>query len=150
MIQNKTPGFRRRKSAESGFTLIETIITIIVLSIAAIGVLTVFTIGTKGSASPLILDQAIALAQEKMDETIALRKSGGFAAVAAVPAGPFAPPVAGFTWSRTVNCVTAVNDLSPSGTPPCPPAAEDYELVTITVTHTVTGDVQLTTLMTNY
>lgn len=143
----------RRQGADEragGFTLIETIITLVVLSIAAVGVLSVFTTGIKGSANPLIINQAVSLAQEKMDEAIALKKSGGLAAVVPVAFGAFAPPVAGFTWSRTVNCVTAVNDLTPLGAPPCPPAVADYALVTVTVRQAIIGDVQVVTLMTNY
>lgn len=149
-MQKKKSKVRSQESGEGGFSLIEIIITMVVLSIAAIGVLSVFTVGIKGSADPLILNQAIALAQEKMDEAIALKKSGGFGAVVSVPTGPFIPAVAGFTWSRTVNCVTAINDLTPSGVPPCPLAVADYALVTVTVTHAVTGDMTVVTLMTNY
>jgi prepilin-type N-terminal cleavage/methylation domain-containing protein len=141
---------RDKSSGEGGFSLIEIIITLVVLSIAAIGVLSVFTTGIRGSAGPLILNQALSLAQEKMDETVALKKSGGFAAVVPVALGAFVPPVTGFTWSRAVNCVTAVNNLTPLGTPPCPPAVAGYALVTVTVRHTVTGDVQVVTLVTNY
>ena len=140
----------RGTSKQEGFSLIEVIITLVVLSIAAVGVLSVFTAGITGSADPLILNQAIALGQEKMDETIALKKSSGFGAVVPVASGPFVPPVAGFTWSRTVDCVTAANNLAPSGTPPCPPAVADYALVTVTVTNAVAGDVTFVTLLTNY
>jgi len=148
----KTYGAEQQKwkLGSKGFTLIEIVMTLIVLSIAAVGVLSVFSVGITGSANPLLLNQALALAEEKMDETIALKKSGGFAAVVPVALGAFVPSVTGFTWSRTVNCVTAANNLTPLGMPPCPPAVAGYELVTITVRHTVTGDVQIVTLMTNY
>ena len=149
-MKKKKSGVRSQESGEEGFSLIEIIITMVVLSIAAVGVLSVFTAGIKGSADPLIINQAVQLAQEKMDEAIALKKSGGFGAVVSVAPGPFVPAVAGFTWSRTVNCVTAVNDLTPSGVPPCPLAVADYAVVTVTVTHIVSGDIQAVTLMTNY
>ena len=149
-MKKKKSGVRSQESGEEGFSLIEIIITMVVLSIAAVGVLSVFTAGIKGSADPLIINQAVQLAQEKMDEAIALKKSGGFGAVVSVAPGPFVPAVAGFTWSRTINCVTAVNDLTPSGVPPCPLAVADYAVVTVTVTHAVTGDIQFITLMTNY
>src|SRR3990170_9100171 len=149
-MKKKKSGVRSQESGEEGFSLIEIIITMVVLSIAAVGVLSVFTAGIKGSADPLIINQAVQLAQEKMDEVIALKKSGGFGAVVSVAPGPFVPAVAGFTWSRTINCVTAVNDLTPSGVPPCPLAVADYAVVTVTVTHAVTGDIQFITLMTNY
>jgi prepilin-type N-terminal cleavage/methylation domain-containing protein len=145
-----TPNSELRIPNAKGFTLIEIIITLVVLSIAAVGVLSVFTTGIRESADPLVLNQAIALAQEKMDETIALKKSGGFGAVVSVASGPFVPVVAGFTWSRTVNCVTAANNLAPSGIPPCPPAVANYALVTVTVTSIVTGNVNVVSLLTNY
>jgi len=149
-MKKKKSGVRSQGSGEEGFSLIEIIITMVVLSIAAVGVLSVFTAGIKGSADPLIINQAVQLAQEKMDEAIALKKLGGFGAVVSVAPGPFVPAVAGFTWSRTINCVTAVNDLTPSGVPPCPLAVADYAVVTVTVTHIVSGDIQAVTLMTNY
>ncbi len=130
-----------------GFTLIEIIITLIVLSIAAVGVLSVFTAGMKGSSNPLMVDQATQLAQEKMDETIALKKSGGFGAVVPVAPGPFIPAVAGFTWSRTVDCVTAADLATSTGAPPC---ASGYAHVIITVTNTVVGSVSVDTVVTNY
>jgi prepilin-type N-terminal cleavage/methylation domain-containing protein len=76
-----------------GFSLIEIIITLVVLSIAVVGILSVFTTGIQESADPLVLNQAIALAQEQMDVTIALKKSGGFGAVVSVATGPFVPEV---------------------------------------------------------
>ena len=60
----------RVKNDQDGFTLIEIIITLVVLSIAVVGVLSVFTTAIKGSANPVVLNRAIALAQEKMDTII--------------------------------------------------------------------------------
>lgn len=132
----------------AGFTLIETIITLVVLSIAAMGVLSVFTTGMKGSANPLIINQAISLAQEKMDEAIALRKSGGFNAVVPDAGGAFPAPYAAFSWARAVVCVTALDVNNDSGAPlPC---ASGYARVTVTVTHALIGNVALDTLVTNY
>ncbi len=128
---------------QGGFSLIEIIITLVVLSIAAVGVLSVFTTGMKGSADPLILNQATALAQEKVDEAIALKKSGGYAAVLADPGAAFAAPYGAFTWAKAVTCVAA--DL-------VTPAActVGYKIVTVTVTHAVIGSVNLVTLVTDY
>lgn len=134
-IKDKTNG--------RGFTLIETIITLVVLSIAVIGVLSVFIVGSKGGANPLLLTQATSLAQEKMDEAIALRKSGGYAAVVADPGGAFGAPYGAFTWARTVACVDS-GLVAPAA------CAAGYKIVTVTVTHAVTGSVSLTTLATDY
>ena len=147
MMQNKKSGVRGQKPGASGFTLIETIITLVVLSIAAIGVLSVFTTGMKGSANPLILNQAVSLAQEKMEEAIALRQSGGFNAVVPNAGGPFPAPYAAFAWARAVMCVTALDVNTSTGAPPC---ASGYARVTVTVTNTLIGNVALDTLVTNY
>jgi prepilin-type N-terminal cleavage/methylation domain-containing protein len=136
---------RRQRSNErsGGFSLIEIIVTLLVLSIAAVGVFTVFTTGSRGSADPLILNEAIMLVQEKMDEVIALNKSAGYATVGADPGGPFAAPYDAFTWNRTITCVAA--DL-------VTPAActVGYKIVTVTVSHATTGSIHLDTLVTNY
>lgn len=137
-----TPNFELRTPNSKGFTLIETIITLVVLSIAAVGVLSVFTTGIKGSSNPLIIDQAVQLAQEKMDEAIALRKSGGFAAVNTINPGlpVFPAPFNTYAWSRVVDC-------DPTFVP-CP---AQYQRVTITVSWNAGVDsVSLITLISNY
>ena len=140
--------YRLRKN-QSGFTLIEIIITLVVLSIAAVGVLSVFSVGIKGSADPLILNQAIGLAQGKMDEAIALKKSAGFNGVLSISPGvpPFSAPLDVFSWTRTVTCVTAADLNTPAGAPPC---ASGYAHVTVTVTHPIAGSVSVDTVLTNY
>ncbi len=147
MIWNNRSRVRSQKSGESGFTLIETIITLVILSIAAIGVLSVFTTGMKGSANPLILSQAVSLAQEKMDDVIALRKSGGFNAVVPNAGGAFPAPYAAFSWARAVVCVTALDVNTGTGAPPC---ASGYARATVTVTNALIGGIALDTLVTNY
>jgi len=131
------------KKGETGFTLIETIITLVVLSIAAIGVLSVFTVGSAGSADPLILNQATSFAQEKIEEAIALRKSGGYAAVGADPGGAFAAPYGAFSWVRTVSCVDS-GLVAPAA------CTAGYKLVTVTITHSALGSVNMDTLVTDY
>ena len=133
--------WRTRKN-QAGFTLIETIITLVILSIAAIGVLSVFTAGIKGSANPLILSQAVSLAQEKMDDVIALRKSGGFAGVTTINPGvpAFPAPFNTFAWSRVVDC-------DPTFVP-CP---AQYQRVTIRVSWNAGVDsISLVSLIANY
>ena len=137
-----TPNPEPRTPDSKGFTLIETIITLVVLSIAAVGVLSVFTVGIKGSADPLLLNQAISLAQEKMDTIIGDRQNTarGYAWIVAADynANPlkYQPenPVAGFpAFNRSVNiyCVTAA-DLN-TGTLAGPPCASGYAHITVTV-----------------
>jgi prepilin-type N-terminal cleavage/methylation domain-containing protein len=129
-------------AGQGGFSLIEIIITLVVLSIAAVGVLSVFTTGMKGSADPLILNQALSLAQEKMDEAIALRRSGGFAVVTTINPGlpAFPAPFNTYAWSRVVDC-------DPTFVP-CP---AQYQRVTITVSWNAGAEsISLVTLIANY
>ena len=145
--RSQESGVRSQKSegGTGGFTLIEIIVTLVVLSIAAVGVLSVFTVGIKGSADPLLVNQAVQLAQEKMDEAIALKKSGGYNAVVTINPGvpAFPAPFNFFSWTQTVTCVAA--DL-------VTPAActAGYKTVTVTVTHAAIGNVNLDGLVTNY
>jgi MSHA pilin protein MshD len=60
---------------QSAFTLIEVIVTIVVLAVAASALLGVFTSMVRGSADPVIQQQAITVAEAYMEEI--LRKSYG-------------------------------------------------------------------------
>jgi prepilin-type N-terminal cleavage/methylation domain-containing protein len=139
----------------AGFTLIETIITLVVLSIAAVGVLSVFTVGIKGSANPLVVEQAVQLAQEKMDMIIGDRENpaGGFGFVYIKPgsypaeaAGSFG--FAGFSRTTTIICVDpgALNTDNTFA----PPCASGYTHVTVTVANALIGSVSVETIVTNY
>jgi len=141
-MQKIKSGVRSQESGTGGFTLIEAIITLVVLSIAAVGVLSVFTTGIQGSANPLVLDQAVQLAQEKMEEAVALRKSGGFAAINSINPGvpAFPAPFNTYAWSRVVDCDPTFA--------PCP---AQYQRVTVTVSWNAGADsVSLVTLIANY
>ncbi|MCK9419923.1 MAG: type II secretion system GspH family protein [Nitrospirae bacterium] len=156
MIQNKHSGVGSQKSEEKGFTLIETIITLIVLSIAAVGVLSVFTTGMKGSANPLILNQAVSLAQERMDTIIGdrMNPARGYTWITTA-VSPYLPetPVTGFpAFNRSVT-ICCVSDVNLNYTPPCalfPPCASGYAHITVTVSNTTVGDIDLDTVVTNY
>jgi len=66
-----TPIFTSEKVAlrrQSAFTLIEIIITIIVISISATALLSVFSSMIRGSADPLIQQQATTIAEAYMEE----------------------------------------------------------------------------------
>lgn len=136
-----------RMNNERGFSLIEIILTIVILAIAAGGVLSVFTEGVGRSSDPLLLGRAVHLAQERMEEALALRTSGGFNAVVSNPGGAFPAPFADFSWARAVNCVAAANLNTPVGAPPC---ATGYAHVTVTVTHAVTGTITIDSVIANY
>lgn len=140
MMHMKKSEISGKVSQDSGFTLIEIIITLVVLSIAAVGVLSVFTAGMSGSADPLILNQALSLAQEQMDMAIGLRRVQGFAAVTAVGVTAFPAPFNAYSWERVVDCDPTFA--------PCP---AQYQRVTITVSWNAGADtISLITLIADY
>ena len=134
-----------------GFSLIEIIITLVVLSIAAVGVLSVFASGMRGSADPLLVNQATNLAREKMDEVIGDRRNAARGYAYIIPANyPAETPVGGFSFfdrSVAVFCVTAADLNTSTGAPPC---GSGYTHVTVTVTNSVTGNVTAETVVANY
>ncbi|MGC1454352.1 MAG: type II secretion system protein [Nitrospirota bacterium] len=156
MTQNKESQVGSRKSGESGFTLIETIITLVVLSIAAIGVLSVFTVGIKGSANPLVAEQAVQLAQERMDTIIGDRQNParGFAWIVPgnynTPPGVAVPGFSGFTRSESIYCVTATDVNTSIGAPGVGGCASNYTHITVTVANTLISSVSVETIVTNY
>lgn len=137
---------------EKGFSLIELVIVIVILGIASVGLMTVFSTGTKKSADPLLENQALQLAQEKLDIVIADRMNAarGFAYItgASYPAeNAAALGFPGFSRATTVFCVTAAALNTSSGL--APPCASGYTHVTVTVSHAVLGGVTAETLVTN-
>jgi prepilin-type N-terminal cleavage/methylation domain-containing protein len=139
---------------QDGFTLIEAIMTLVILSIAALGVLAVFTIGVKGGANPLLINQAIGLAQEKMETIISDRenpsrdfayiKPGNYLAENAASLG-----FAGFSRTTNIICVNAATlNTDNTQTPPC--TTSGYAHVTVTVTNAALGSVSVETIVANY
>jgi len=133
----------------AGFTLIEIIITLVVLSIAAVGVLSVFTTGIRGSANPLVLDQAVQLAQGESDAVTGIKQASGFSAVAlATGTGQACKTsmIAGFNCSLDICYVPAgnLNDTSNCG------VATNYKHITATITQTAIGSIKLETVLANY
>jgi prepilin-type N-terminal cleavage/methylation domain-containing protein len=134
----------RTRANQRGFTLIETIMTLVVLGIAAVGVLSVFTAGIKGSANPLIISQASQLARGELDQVFGEKlQTGGFATI--VP-GACVLTLPGFTCSRTV-CYVSPADLNSVADCVTP---TDYKHVTVTVNHSLSGDISVDSLVTHY
>jgi prepilin-type N-terminal cleavage/methylation domain-containing protein len=129
-----------------GFTLIETIITLVVLSIAIVGVLSVFTMGIKGSADPLIVNQAIQLAQGEMDQVSGEKSMNGFAAATLAIGNPPCNSTipAGFTCSRTISFVDPGDLNAPVAGP------TDYKYVTVTIIQVAMGSISLDTIISHY
>jgi prepilin-type N-terminal cleavage/methylation domain-containing protein len=142
---------RRADKKAGGFTLIETVITLVVLSIAVVGVLSVFTTGMRGSANPLIVDQAVQLAQEKMDTIVGDRINAGRGFSYIIPASYGADvPVTGFNRSVNVFCVTSADLNTNAGAPGASGCASGYTHVTVIVSNAAMGSVSLDTVVTNY
>ncbi len=131
---------------QGGFSLIEVVITLVILSVAAMGVLSVFTTGIGGSADPVVLGQAVQLAQGEADRVVGQKKASGFAAVTVGnPLACVSSMLAGFTCSRSVFYVDPASGLNTQVGGPT-----NYKHVTVTVTNTAIGDVTLDGLVTNY
>lgn len=154
-----TPFPLPRSRREQGFTLIEVVITVIVFAIA-LGTLIPFVVSLKGSASPVVTQQGISLAQERLEQIIADRADTsiprGFT-YATTPANyPAENPVAGFTTfnrSVAIACVTTAN-FNAVGTAPSPSCSiadgeTDYARVTVTVTNATSGPVTVVSLLAN-
>jgi MSHA pilin protein MshD len=60
--------FISKAGRQSGVSLVELIVFIVVVSAAAAGVLVAFTSSTRGSADPMILKQALAIAEAVLEE----------------------------------------------------------------------------------
>jgi prepilin-type N-terminal cleavage/methylation domain-containing protein len=132
-----------------GFSLIEIIITLAVLAIAAGGVLAVFSMGIGSSATPLVTDQAVQLAQGELEAVIGIKMASGFSA-AALGAGTGqackTTMLPGFTCSLNI-CFVAAGSLNNTGT--CT-TATSYKQIAATVTNAAGGSVTTVTLLTNY
>ena len=61
---------------QTGFTLIELIISMLVISVALVGIFSVINITTLHGSDPIVLDQAIAIAESYMDEILQQNYSG--------------------------------------------------------------------------
>lgn len=146
---------------DKGFSLIELVIVIVILGIASVGLMSVFSTGTKKSADPLLENQALQLAQEKMEIIIGdrMNTARGFKDIRSVNY-PAESPVTGFPgFSRMVEtcCVTAadLNAIPPSfpcsAPDPIKGCLSGYTHVTVTVTHAAfPGAVTVATLVTDY
>ena len=59
---------RRSGRQSAGFTLVELIVFIVVVSIGVLGILSLFNVTVRGSGNPLLVKQALAIAESVMEE----------------------------------------------------------------------------------
>ncbi len=105
-------------SAQSGFTLIETVMALVLIGIIGAGILSYFVNLGKGSSEQALVAQATALAQEGMEEVLADKKTDGFASVVSISAAPLAPPYDRYSREVEVFCVSEADLNTSSGTMP--------------------------------
>ncbi len=151
----RTAYFFPRRAVEGGFTLVETVITIVVVGIAFV-VLLSFTQSLRSSGDPVVLQQGVSLAQERLDQIVADRRDTttprGFS-YATNPANyPAESPVtgfAGFDRSVAIACFAAT-PFTGAGTAPAPDCpTPGYARITVTVTNSATGSLSVVTLLGN-
>lgn len=148
----------RRWFDRQGFSLIETLLVIVLLAIIGGAALLPLIHSLRGSADPLLMQQAVFLAQERLEQVVADRRDNvtprGYA-YATDPANyPAEGPVAGYpNFGRSVEiaCVAAA-DLNGPGSAPAPSCVgiSNYARVTVRVTNGEIGEVSVATLITNY
>ena len=135
-----------------GFTLIEVILVIVIMAIVIPSLITVLSVITKGQVNTLGTTTSAVLAQERLEEIIADKRSPnrGFSYIDNVNY-PAENPVAGFAqYNRSVDIVcVASTDLN---TPVACPT--DYKRVEVTVQAAGVGpsvpDAVLVTVLTDY
>jgi prepilin-type N-terminal cleavage/methylation domain-containing protein len=147
----------RIKIGRRGFTMIEMILFIILLAIAA-AFLAPFSTGLRGSPDPVLMQQAVALVQDRLEQIVADRRDTttprGYT-YATNPANyPAETPVTGyanFNRAVAIACVTTA-DLNAAGSSPAPSCngVTDHARITVTVTNAKIGSVSAATLASNY
>jgi len=116
--------------------------SLVIFGLAA-GILIPLTQGVSGSANPVLTQQAIALAQAELDQTVAQRHAFGFGPVATGACVVSTAGFPGFSCSRTVCFVPATNLNSCGG-------ATNYKRVEVTITKAEIGGITAVTLVANY
>lgn len=127
---------------KTGYSLIELIIAIIIIPICVGGVTIVFQNVLVRGFRVRAMTTSVALAEEKMDETLRL----GYSSVADVSSTAFNAPFGDYTYTVVVRDVES-NDLD---TPVINAPATGYKNVKVNVTHSEIGTITLTSLLTDY
>jgi prepilin-type N-terminal cleavage/methylation domain-containing protein len=132
-----------------GFTLIEVILVVVIMAIAIPGLITVLSVITQGQVNTVGTTTAALLAQERLEEIVADKRSPN-RGYAFVVNGNYAPdvPMAGYNRSVNIVCVAAT-DLNTAV-----PCDTGYKRVAVTVQAAGVGptvpDAVLVTVLTDY
>jgi len=130
---------------QCGFSLIEVVITLSVIALAVAGVLTVLSLGIGYSSNPLVLGQAMQLAQGETDQVLGEKAANGFSSIAVGNPLPCkSTMLAGFNCNRNIYYVNAGALNTQVGGP------TNYMHVTVAITHTTVGNVNIDTIISNY
>lgn len=149
---------RFRGGRPAGFTLIEVITTIVVLAIAATALLSVFTSTVRGSADPMIQQQAVSISEAYMEEILIkdftvgpettranfddVQDYNGLTDVGARDQSN--NPITGLG-AYTINVTVFADDLNGITS-----ASGDALRIDVTVSHAATGSIVLSGYRTNY
>ncbi len=143
----------------TGFTLIEVITTIVVLAIAATALLSVYTSMVRGSADPMIQQQAVSIAEAYMEEILLknftvgpettprpnfddVQDYNGLTDVGARDQSD--NPITGLG-AYTINVTVFADDLNGITS-----ASGDALRIDVTIRHAATGSIVLSGYRTNY
>jgi MSHA pilin protein MshD len=148
---------------QSAFTLVEVIVTVVVLAVAGTALISVFSSMVRGSADPVIQQQAITVAEAYMEEI--LRKSYEDPFVAETGSREGVEDRGSFNDVQDYNFLPANQDVRDQNNNPITALAAytvtvDVQAATlsgvaamqidVTVTHPVTGSILLSAFRTQY
>lgn len=124
---------------KSGFTLVEIILAILIISIAVLGMTSAISFTASGSLNAEVMSTAKELAQERMEQLMAIKRNTGYGDPALTQAAmlfsPLAPPFA--QYSRGVEvCLVDANLLNPDCDSALPNSDAGYKRVTVSVNYT--------------
>ncbi len=139
MLRTPTPELKTMHS--KGFTLIEIIILIVLAAILLPAIIVPFASGVKGSGKPEIVNKAMFLAQQKMEEFMKFDYSN--AALNAIALTPYSnTDFPNYQWQWSIAYVD--NSFAASGTD------VGYKMILVRVQDPENSTYELTSVVTNF
>ncbi|MFQ5579617.1 MAG: prepilin-type N-terminal cleavage/methylation domain-containing protein [Nitrospiria bacterium] len=127
---------RVQPQREAGFTLIELILALLVLSIAVIGVTSSMSFTTGQSLNAEVMSKATALAQERIEQLMAVKRDSGYGDPAlnqtALTLAALASPYDRYSRGEEI-CLLDANLMNPDCDPALPNNDLGYKRLTVTV-----------------